>query len=635
MCGIVGALNFGNSSYKITEDYIIGMRDTLIHRGPDGAGVWVSKDQEIGLGHRRLSIIDLSEAATQPMCNADGTLWITYNGEVYNHAEIRTELQQLGRRKWKTDHSDTEVVLQAFEEWGIDCLEKFRGMFAFALWDTKAQALWLVRDRIGIKPLYYSIHHGRLTFASEIKALLKDTEQPRDVNEEAFFHYLSFLTTPAPSTFFEGISKLPAGMWMRVQADGQIREHKYWDVWDHTNPILNCSDDEIAERIKDELQRSVALRKVSDVPVGVFLSGGIDSSTNAAMFSEGENNAIKTFCIGYEGENASCPNETDHAKMMADIIGATHFERILSVDDLMPFLPRMVELQDEPLGDPVNFPLYFVSELARREGVIVCQVGEGADELFWGYPNWKRSLNLQKLNDWKLPKFLKQAGLFGLDALGGGQTPHYEWLQRGTRGLPIFWGGTDAIPEAQKYSLMSERMQNKFKSLSSWQALEPHYERFQKNAWEKSPLNWMSYIDLNLRLPELMLARVDKMSMGVSLECRVPFLDHKFVELAMSIPQDVKTRHGNLKYILKHAVRDVIPKELIERKKQGFFVPIFDWKQDAYTEKIREELDLFLSQTDYFNKKKVFELIDNGESAKVWYLFNIALWWNAYIGGKR
>src|SRR5579864_1730296 len=220
MCGLVGALSFKSSSFRITENYMTRMRDVMAHRGPDGVGTWVSRDGRVGLGHRRLAIIDLSPRATQPMCNEDGTVWVVFNGEIYNHAEIRAELQLNGRHQWKTDHSDTEVIVHAFEQWGIDCISRFRGMFALAIWDAPSRTLWLARDRIGIKPLYWSLHHGRLSFASEIKALLTDPQQERAVDEQALYHYLSFLTTPAPQTLFKGIRKLAGGTWLRVSDDG-------------------------------------------------------------------------------------------------------------------------------------------------------------------------------------------------------------------------------------------------------------------------------------------------------------------------------------------------------------------------------------------------------------------------------
>lgn len=631
MCGIVGTLSFNNSSFTVTESYIIRMRDTMIHRGPDGSGVWVSDDRRTGFGHRRLSIIDLSEAASQPMCNENGTLWISFNGEIYNHAEIRSELEQIGGHQWKTDHSDTEVILHAFEQWGIDCLKKFRGMFAIALWDAKLRELWLIRDRIGIKPLYYSVHNGRITFASEIKALLKDPEQQRAVHEEAFFHYLSFLTTPAPQTLFDGIKKLPGGTWMRVKENGQIQEHCYWDVLDNTAPLNKASEIEIAELILDELRKSVKLRKVSDVPVGIFLSGGLDSSINTALFSHGESKPVKTFTIGYEGEYQSYQNEIVYARKMAEEAGAEYHELLLNLEDLIDFLPQMVRLQDEPIADPVCVPVYYVSKLARQKGVVVCQVGEGADELFCGYPTWKTALQLQYYDDLPFPKIFKKIGIAGLRRLGREDSRYFEWLRRGSEGQPIFWGGAEAFTDAQKHRLLSPRLRKKFKNLTSWEALRPIRQDFEEKAWEKSNLNWMSYLDLNLRLPELLLMRVDKMSMGVSLEGRVPFLDHKLVELAMSIPESVKIKNGTLKYILKKSVRGLIPDELIDRKKQGFGVPVYEWFFDRLGIKAREELNDFCHQTDFLDHKEISRLIEKGQGSQVWYLLNFALWWKEFI----
>jgi asparagine synthase (glutamine-hydrolysing) len=631
MCGIVGALSFTSGSYKVTEPYLNTMRDTMIHRGPDGCGTWVSENGRVGFGHRRLSIIDLSEAAAQPMSNADRSLWLTFNGEIYNHAEIRSELIKDGFNQWKTDHSDTEVILHAYERWGIDALHKFRGMFAFGLWDNRKKELYLVRDRIGIKPLYFSIHHGRLTFASEIKALLKDPDQPRAVNEEALYHYLSFLTTPGPQTLFDGIHKLAPGTWLRVSSDGTIQEHKYWDVLDHTQPLKNVSEDEISERVLEELRTAVQLRKVSDVPVGVFLSGGIDSSTNAALFSEGESQPVRTFSIGYQGEYESYQNEIHFARRMADEVGAEFHDRLLNLDDLIDFLPEMIHLQDEPIADPVCVPVYYVSKLARDNGVTVCQVGEGADELFWGYPNWKTMLELQYKNAWPVPSPLKKFGLAGLRLLGREKTLYYEWLRRGANDLPVFWGGAEAFTEAQKRDVLSPRLKKHFQNFSSWEALKPIHERFRQKAWEQKPLQWMSYLDLNLRLPELLLMRVDKMSMGVSLEGRVPFLDHKLVELAMSIPEAMKTRNGNLKHILKKSVRGLIPDELIDRKKQGFGVPIHEWFMDQLGERTQKELKSFCDETDFIDYPEVQRLIKDRQSPMVWHILNLALWWKKYI----
>jgi asparagine synthase (glutamine-hydrolysing) len=635
MCGIVGVLSFTDSAFRVSEPYLTRMRDVMSHRGPDGAGVFISGDRRLGFGFRRLAIIDLSERAMQPMSNEDGTLWVVFNGEIYNHAEIRAELERRGGHRWKTDHSDTEVILHAFEEWGIDCLQKFRGMFAIALWDAKQRQLWLIRDRIGVKPLYYSVHHGRITFASEIKALLEDQEQQRGVDEEALYYYLSFNATPAPYTLFAGIQKLAPGTWLRVNEDGRVQECRYWDVWDHTQPLTNVSEEEIAERILSELRISVKLRKISDVPVGVFLSGGIDSSTNAALFSEGEGQPVRTFSIGYDREYESYQNELHYARRMAHGVGADHHELRLRENDLLESLPLIIRHQDEPLADPVCVPVYYVSKLARDSGVIVCQVGEGSDELFWGYKYWKDSLRLQRLSSLlPIPSALRNVGLAGLsfvDRAGGASYRNQfscEVLRRALSNRPVFWGGAEVFSDSQKQRLLSPRLRKRFAGLSSWEALRPIRQRFEEKAWEPSPLNWMTYLDLNLRLPELLLMRVDKMSMAVSLEARVPFLDHKFVELAMSIPEAVKTRNGVLKYILKKAVRGVIPDELIDRKKQGFGVPVYEWYHTKFGEYLVKEMKEFCENTDLFQFEGVLPFLKK----RGWALLNVALWWKQYIG---
>jgi asparagine synthase (glutamine-hydrolysing) len=635
MCGIVGAFTFNHNDFRITEKYITRMRDTMAHRGPDGASTWISDDGRVGLGHRRLAIIDLSDAANQPMSNEDGSLWLVFNGEIYNHAEIRTELEKLGAHKWKTDHSDTEVIVHAFEHWGIDCVEKFRGMFALAIWDAKKSELWLIRDRIGIKPLYYSIHNGRIVFASEIKALLQDPDQQRAVNDEALYYYLSFLTAPAPQTLFDGVFKLPAGSWLRISGDGTVREKRYWDVWDRAKPLTGVSEDEIAHMLLDELRTSVKLRKVSDVPVGVFLSGGIDSVTNAHLFSEDAAERMKTFTIGYEGVYKSYSSEVNEAKKVAHEIGSDHHELLLTLDDLFRFLPEMVRFQDEPIADPVCVPIYYVCKLARDNGIIVAQVGEGSDELFCGYDQWRRILTLERLNELPGSSVINRMGLAVLGFFGQDSKLPYEWLNRGAHASPLYWGGFDVFFEHQKRKLLSERMLRKFGSLSAWDAVAPMYQRFQDKAWDKSHVNWMTYVDLNLRLPELLLMRVDKMSMSVALEARVPFLDHKFVELVMSIPAALKVKHRQQKYILKEAVQGLIPDEIIHRRKQGFWLPIHEWYLGRLGAATRDAVAEFCGQTDFFAPAGCMNFldgfVDNRGPVRAWTLLNLALWWKYYI----
>ena len=628
MCGIVGALALEGSPFVVREEYVTAMRETLAHRGPDGAATWVSEDGRIGLGFRRLAIIDLSDDAMQPFANEDGRIQLVFNGEIYNHAELRPELEACGHR-FRTDHSDTEVIVHAFEEWGIDCLHRFRGMFALAIWDARTQELWLARDRIGIKPLFVSTHDGRVVFGSEIKALLADPQQRRDVDPEALYHYLSFLVAPAPRTLFRGIEKLAAGSWLRLGADGSRLERRWWDPLDEAQAI-HASDDEVAARVLDELRTSVRYRKVSDVPVGVFLSGGVDSSTNAALFAEDEAGPVKTFSIGYDGNYASYPNELEWARQVARDVGAEHHERILSEGDLLDFLPEMVRLQDEPIGDPVAVPLYYVSQLAREHGVVVAQVGEGADELYFGYPSWRTLLRLERANALPVPAAAKRIGLAALRAAGREGGRPYEYLRRGAEGGPIFWGGAEAFMEAQKQRLLGPAVRTELAGLDSWDALAPTRERFEARAWDPSAANWMTYLDLNLRLPELLLARVDRMSMAVGLECRVPYLDHRFVELALSIPTEQKVRGEELKRILKRAVRGVIPDEVIDRPKQGFRVPVEEWILGRLGDRARAEVRSFCAESG---------LIDAGEAARLlerpgreaWYLLNLAMWWNTQI----
>jgi asparagine synthase (glutamine-hydrolysing) len=604
------------------------MRDVMAHRGPDGAGVWVAPDARIGLAHRRLSIIDLSTAAGQPMFTRDGALAIVFNGEIYNHAALRRELIELGCRDWQTDHSDTEVILNAFRQWGIACLDRFRGMFAFALWDARDAALWLVRDRMGIKPLYYALDEDGIAFASEIKALFVDKTRRRAVDEEALFHFLSFLATPAPQTLFAGVRKLPAGGMLRIGADGAVQERCWWDVLEHARPQ---SGGDAPERVLATLREAVALRKVSDVPVGVFLSGGVDSSTNLALFSEGERSTVKAFSISYASDQSSVADEMPYARMIAKQTGAEHHVHQLSQKDMLDFLPRMIELQDEPIADPVCVPVYYVSKLARDNGVVVAQLGEGADELFCGYRYWQALIGLQRADDLPVPRALKRLGLAALRGLGLGERGYTEMLRRGAAGQPLFWGGAEAFTDVEKRALLSPDLRRRFAGLTSWDAIAPIRQRFEARAWDRSSLAWMTYLDLNLRLPELLLMRVDKMSMGVSLEARVPFLDHELVTLVMSLSAEDKLAGGGLKPLLKRAVKGLVPDAILERGKQGFAVPMNDWFRGTVGREMASVLRGFAAETGFLDKAAVDRLLRSGRAAQCWYLTNFALWWRRFV----
>ena len=629
MCGIVGLLAIGPADPP-GEDLVVRMRDAMVHRGPDGSGIWRSPDRCITLGHRRLSIIDLSAEASQPMVDASGQVALVFNGEIYNHAELRAQLQSQGAGPWRTDHSDTEVILHSYLTWGIGCLDRFRGMFGLGIWDCRTRELWLARDRRGVKPVYWVRNGGRIAFASEIKALLADPAQPRAIDHAALYHYLSFLATPAPQTLFRGIMKLPPGGLLRVTADGRIEERLWYDLGGRVRPVEERTEAAVAERLLAELRTAVRLRKVSDVPVGIFLSGGIDSSTNAALFSEGESARIKSFCIGYSG-SSTYANETVHAREMADRVGAEHHERILSENDLIDFLPRMIELQDEPIADPVCVPVYYVSKLARDNGVIVAQVGEGSDELFWGYSSWRVYRNLSAWNDLPVPRALKRLALAGARTMGWGLSAQWELLRRGADGQPVFWSGAEAFREAEKQALLGPALRAELSGRSSWEAIEPIYRRFRSSGIEQAHVQWMAYSDLHLRLPELLLMRVDKMGMGASIEGRVPFLDHRFVEYAMGIPAAMKTAGGESKHILKRAVRGVIPDSIIDRPKQGFGAPVHEWFHQRLGGMMRDSIERFVRETELLDRAAVRAVLDSGRGTEAWYLYNLSAWWERYV----
>jgi asparagine synthase (glutamine-hydrolysing) len=628
MCGICGVYNFDNNPETIQETDLLAIRDAMIHRGPDDAGSIILKNRKLGFGHRRLSIIDLSPKGKQPMTNENGTIWIVFNGEIYNFKVLREKLI-LNGHVFKSN-SDTEVIIHLFEDKGIKCIDELEGEFAFAIFDGNKNKLWLVRDRIGVKPIYYYFSEKRIVFASEIKAILTDNSIPRAVNEEALYHYLSFLTTPAPQTLFQGIQKIPGGFYLEILSDGTHNLQRYWDVLDNVNPKNGVSEENISATLNSELRKTISDYKLSDVPVGVFLSGGLDSSINAILFSEKEKNKIKTFTIGYQGDNKSYVNEFEYAKIVADLIQSEHHEKAISEEELMNFLPKMIYYQDEPIADPVCVPVYFVSKLARESGIVVCQVGEGSDELFWGYPKWKLAIFLEKLNK-ITPNFIKKSGLNLLKLLGKTRGLPYEGLSRGLNGSPLFWGGAEAFTEQEKKYLLSERLRQKFSDYSSYQIIEPIWNNFQNKSWEKTSLNWMTYLDINLRLPELLLMRVDKMSMSVSLEARVPFLSRNIVEFAMSIPTSLKMKNNDLKYILKRAFNNEIPPKIIQRKKQGFGVPIYDWILQNLGDFAQQKIIDFTDRTDYFDKKEIQFILNERNANKIWYILNFVLWYECWI----
>lgn len=638
MCGICGFVKLGDVSKTISEKYLYDMNNEMLHRGPDGGNVWLSPDNVVGMGHRRLSIIDLSDKASQPMMNEDGSIVLTFNGEIYNHAEIRKELECSGNHIWRTDHSDTEVIIHAYEEWGINCLDRFRGMFAFVLWDSKKQVAYAVRDRIGIKPLYYMSINGVFTFASDINALLKVMSQKPTVNERAMYDYLSFLCTPGENTLFSEIKKLEPASFLQIKTDcSAIKKVRYWDVMDNFhNEIYTATEHEIKDVLREELRISANLRKESDVPVGVFLSGGVDSSTNAVIFAENSQKTVETFSVGYDKNYFGCGSEFAFARKIAEQVHANHHEIIMDEEKTLAFLEQMIKLQGEPLADPVCVPVYYLSKLARDNGVIVCQVGEGADELFAGYSFWRamqQCINLDKKI--RCGKILKKIAGDVVGCVKGKYGWHYELIKRSLSDRPLYWSNAESFFEESKKAVLSKDFYKKHSHYTSYEAIRETYERFcEKRKQNGSVLDWMAYSELNLRLPELLLQRIDKMSMGASVECRVPFLDHKVVEIAMSIPDILKIHNGETKYILKKVAEEFLPFDIIYRKKQGFDLPVNEWFRSQLGEKMRRSINSFARETGYINSKVLEEKWDTEllyGNRRNWILYNLSMWWENCI----
>ena len=631
MCGICGIITIGDGP-RVEAALLDKMRDTLAHRGPDDAGSWLSPTRIAGLANRRLAIIDLSPAGHQPMSNETGSVWIAYNGETFTYADYVAPLKERGHVF--RSQSDTEVIVHLYEDYGHDCLHRLRGFFGLAIWDERKRELFLARDRLGVKPLYYTFAGGQFIFGSEIKAILRHPAVKREINLAAFYHFLTFLTPPAPDTLFKGIHKLPAGHRAVLNADsGDFRVEEYWDVFDAAAYDPRLTERDWAERLKSKLAESVKLRMVSDVPFGVFLSGGVDSTVNTALMAAQMDRPVQTFSIGYK--DAPGYNEFEWARKAARHFKTDHHEVEIGAQDFINFLPKLIYHQDEPIADPVCVPLYFVAKLAREHGTTVVQVGEGSDELFCGYNHWIDILRLHA-GAWrafsKLPRPMRQLALAGAGAALSGV--RHEYVRRATAGEELFWGGAEAFGEARKNGLITESVRRALGDLSSHDVIQKYRQQFNERSPHPDYASWMSYLDLRLRLPELLLMRVDKMTMAASVEAREPYLDHEFVGLAMSIPQRLKVGDSiQPKRLFKQAVRGLIPDEIIDRPKQGFRVPVAQWMAAALGTFGRDKLQAFCARTDYLQWPVVEKLVDSRDEL-AWYLLNFALWHEMWIEGQ-
>ena len=627
MCSISGIMYF-NKKLFVKKKQIHNMNLTLKHRGPDASGIWISKNKNIGFGHTRLSIIDLSKEANQPFVDRTKNYILAFNGEIYNYMEIKKKLIDKGY-KFKTKNSDTEILLLSYIEWGLKCVDKFRGMFAFAIWDNLKKKVFLIRDRVGVKPLYYKFDSEKLIFSSEIKAILLDPDYIPEIDEESMYHYLTFLCTPAPKTMFKQINKLEAGTWLSFDEKGNSEKKQYWDPLQDKELIDSENINKVLVRT---LKESIKYRGISDVDVGVFLSGGIDSSTNAYFFSKDSKKKIKTFSIGYDKEYKSYKSELNYARIVAKHIKSLHFEKKLRKDDIKNLIFDMVYFQDEPISDPVCVPIFYVSKLARENNVKVCQVGEGADELFFGYTNWLRTSKINLLlNNLFFPNFLKRLILLLYKKFNIQYKYTADLLRRSLEKKPIFWGGAEAFSSFEKNQLFSNSFKRKIKNFDSWDCIRPHYEFFNKNAKYKNIENWMTYLDLKIRLPELILMRIDKMTMANSLEARVPFLDHNLVQKTIDLPKKIKIKKNKLKVLLKDIVKGLLPYEILNRKKQGFGLPLKEWFEDGLGINEKKIINEFVNKTDFFKKETIQKIIDRKGDTRLWFLLNLAIWWKIFI----
>ena len=633
MCGINGIAFSSKSSRTIDRAVLERMRDVITHRGPDDVGLFI--DANVGLGHRRLSIVDVA-AGHQPMTNEDGSLHITYNGEIYNHADFREELEARGH-VYQT-HCDTETILHLYEEHGERCVEYLRGMFAFALWDQRRKELFIARDRLGVKPLYY-VHtaDGSLYFGSEIKTLLDAGAVKPEINYHALPDYLANHAPSGEATLFEGVKRLLPGH-ILVWRDGEIRVKRYWDVSFAEREEPRSDKDYIAEWY-ELFRTSVRLRLMADVPLGMFLSGGIDSSAIAAVMSDFVDEPIKTFSVAFAEREA---NELEYARLVANAFKTNHHEIVVRPEDFFAALPKLVWHEDEPLAHPSSVALYFVSYLASQH-VKVVLTGEGSDELLAGYARYRKTiLNLgfgERYHN-LTPAFLQKGVRQGIEGMPSSSKLRQKLSRTFLTLSPdiesIYFDNFAVFPRHMQPDLLS------FETRERCGAIDPYArvgEAFRQTD-ATSVLERLLYADIKTYLHELLMKQ-DQMSMATSIESRVPFLDHKLVEFTCRLPERLKLRGGTTKYILRKSMKGVLPEAILSRPKMGFPVPIGSWFRGAYRSVIDEYV---LSERalarGIFSRDFVRQLVarhqTGGEnhSERLWALVNFEIWQRQFLDGE-
>lgn len=631
MCGICGVVG------QADEPVIKNMLAAMAHRGPDDEGIYVADaaaGERLALGHLRLSIIDLSVGGHEPMADAQGEIWLTYNGEIYNFKELRKELEKRGHR-FRSD-SDAEVIIYAYREWGLNSLALLNGMFAFAIWDARTKTLLLARDRLGIKPLYYAATPAGFAFASEIKALLTIPNFRREVDAEALDQFLTFLWTPDPKTIFRNVKKLPPGHFL-LYRDGQTEVREYWDLQFNEDDTL--TEAEWVERVREQVERSVRAQMVADVPLGAFLSGGVDSSSIVALMSGMTEQKLTTYTFGFTGEDLRYDILEDDVKYAREVGAkfATDYHESFFEPRVMELLPKLVYHLDEPVADPAAITSYLICK-AARENLTVLLSGMGGDEVFAGYPRYLAVRLAEAYNF--IPSFLSRPLVAAMPASVPGR---FNSVFRNTKklarsaALPLrerYLGFGTYFTSAEKRELYSDRLRDATKGFDAYKA---HQSYFDKVA-DEDFVNQMLYVDLKTFLPCLNLTYTDKTSMAHSLEVRVPFLDHELVELAARIPARLKLKGLTRKYVLKKAAERWLPRNIVYRKKAGFSAPLRAWLRRDLRDMVEDLLsEENINRRGYFDYRSVRRLIDDNlagredNSLKVFQLLWLELWHREFI----
>jgi asparagine synthase (glutamine-hydrolysing) len=616
MCGIAGIFSINGS--PVIRQEVENMCQALISRGPDDQGYHVQG--RIGLGMRRLSIVDLA-TGQQPVRNETGTVQVVLNGEIYNFRELRSSLEALGHQFYTA--SDTEVIVHLYEEYGSECVHHLRGMFAFALWDEPRQKLLVVRDRLGIKPLFYGEFDGKLVFASELKALLQLPWVQRDLNWGSVAHLFAFLTTPRDQSIIAGVHKLEPGHMLTIEPSRPLTVARYWDL--QFEPDHSQSEDDFVVGLRQQLKESVRLRMACDVPFGAFLSGGIDSSAVVATMAQQSTQAVKTFTVGFSDKGY---NEVAHARQVAEAFGTEHHELILE-PDVISILDDLAWHLDEPFGDSSAIPTYMVSKLAAQHVKVVLS-GDGGDELFAGYDKYgveQRERRYRHIPA-QIRSLLGSVGKHMVEGMKGRNFLRHIALDGADRYLDA---GT-LFDRQEQQSLFQAPVAERVLAQDPWRDLAASLGR-DDGHW----LSAVQFLDIKNYLPLDILTKVDRMSMANSLEARVPLLDHKLVEFAMTIPPDLRLHNGSTKHIFKRAMRGILPDAIIDRRKQGFAIPLGHW--------FRNELDgfvhdLLLSPASRARKifnpdyiQKLLKMQSRGRSLdlQLWTLISFELWCREFL----